>query len=103
MRYKKRKPVVRINDDQLVSTPAASQTATPAAFFFKFSISSVNISSSYQQKSISYNNQHRHNKYNSCNRSRLSFTNNSTFLLYNNLLTSIDMQIFIIRSDKPIY
>ena len=26
MRYKKRKPVVRINDDQLVSTPAASQT-----------------------------------------------------------------------------
>jgi len=34
MRYKKRKPVVRINDDQLVSTPAASQTATPAAFFF---------------------------------------------------------------------
>ena len=36
MRYKKRKPVVRINDDQLVSTPAASQTATPAAFFFNF-------------------------------------------------------------------
>ena len=34
MRYKKRKPVVRINDDQLVSTPAASQAATPAAFFF---------------------------------------------------------------------
>jgi len=89
MRYKKRKPVVRINDDQLVSTPAASQTATPGASSLNSSTSSVNNASSYQQKSIlrpptSYNNQHRRNTYNTYNRNRSSFTNNSIFNPYNN-------------------
>ncbi len=105
---KKRKPVVRINDDQLVSTPAASQTATPGASSLNSSTSSVNNASSYQQKSIlrpptSYNNQHRRNTYNTYNRNRSSFTNNSIFNPYNNWLPSINMQIFNIRSDKPIY
>jgi hypothetical protein len=89
MRYKKRKPVVRINDDQFVSTPAASQTATPGASSLNSSTSSVNNASSYQQKSIlrpptSYNNQHRRNTYNTYNRNRSSFTNNSIFNPYNN-------------------